>query len=130
MIEGKVILVVDDDPALLEMYSERLKAEGAVVIEAKDGDEALQMIRENHPAIVLLDIMLPKKNGFEVLQELTQDKDATDIPVIILSALADDAKKSQGLGAGARDYLVKSEMLPVDVIEKIRKVLSSEEASL
>lgn len=127
MLEGKAILIVDDDPALLEMYSERLKAEGAIVLLAKDGDEALTMVQENHPSLILLDIMMPKKNGFEVLRELSQDQDANNIPVIILSALADDLKKKEGIGAGAVDYVVKAETLPIDVIEKVRKVLAETE---
>lgn len=127
MLEGKVILIVDDDPALLEMYTERLKAEGAIVLEAKDGEEAVAMVREDHPNLILLDIMMPKKNGFEVLRELSKDQDANNIPVIILSALADDLKKQEGMGAGAVDYVVKAETLPIDVIEKVRKVLAETE---
>lgn len=127
MLEGKAILIVDDDPALLEMYGERFKAEGVIVLEAKDGDEALAMVRENHPSLILLDIMMPKKNGFEVLRELSRDQDVNNIPVIILSALADDLKKKEGMGAGAVDYVVKAETLPIDVIEKVRKVLAETE---
>lgn len=127
MLEGKAILIVDDDPVLIEMYGERLRAEGAVVLEAKDGEEAVAMIRANHPNLILLDIMMPKKNGFEVLRELSQDQEANRIPVIILSALADDLKKKEGMGAGAVDYVVKAETLPIDVIEKVRRVLAETE---
>ena len=126
-MEGKAILIVDDDPALLEMYSERLKAEGAIVLEATDGEEAINIIREDHPNLVLLDIMMPKKNGFEVLGELSRDQDSNNIPVIILSALADDLKKKEGMGAGAIDYVVKAETLPIDVIEKVRRVIAETE---
>jgi len=128
MLEGKVILIVDDDPALLEMYGDRLKAEGAIVLEARDGEEALRAIEENHPSLVLLDIMMPKKNGFEVLGEISKDQTLNNIPVIILSALADDLKKKEGMGAGAVDYVVKAEILPVDVIEKVCRVLAEKES--
>lgn len=124
MLTEKVILIVDDDLTLLEMYVERIKAEGATVLQAQDGEEALKVAKENHPAIILLDIMMPKKSGFEVLKELKADPDLAKIPVLILTALADDTKKNEGLALGAVDYIVKSETLPVDVIAKIDKALA------
>jgi CheY-like chemotaxis protein len=126
MLEEKVVLVVDDDITLLEMYVERIKAEGAIVIDAKDGEEALQKARENKPSVILLDIMMPKINGFEVLTQLKSDPDTADVPIIILSALSDDQRRRQGLQLGAADYIVKAETLPIDVIEKIKKVISAE----
>lgn len=126
MLEEKVILVVDDDLTLLEMYVERIKAEGAIVIEARDGEEALEKIRETKPNIIMLDVMMPKINGFDVLKQLKSDSETADIPVIILTALSDDQKRRQGLQLGAADFVVKAETLPIDVIEKIRNLLSSE----
>lgn len=124
MFEDKVILIVDDDPSLLEMYVERIKVEGAIVLEAKDGEEAIRAVKDNHPAAILLDIMMPKLNGFEVLKNLKSDPEMAKIPVIILTALADDQKKHQGLALGAADFIVKSETLPIDVIEKLRKIIA------
>ncbi len=123
MFEGKVILIVDDDPTLLEMYVERIKATGAVVIQAIDGEEALTQAKSNHPALIMLDIMMPKLNGLEVLGKLKADLDTWEIPVIILSALNDEEKKKAGFALGAKDYIVKSETLPADVIERIKKIL-------
>lgn len=125
MLEEKVVLVVDDDITLLEMYVERIKEEGAIVVEAKDGEEALEKARETKPSAVLLDVMMPKVNGFDVLKQLKSDPETADVPVIILSALSDDQKRRQGLQLGASDYIVKAETLPVDVIEKIKKVIAS-----
>lgn len=130
MLEEKVILIVDDDLTLLEMYVERIKAEGAIVLEAKDGEEALTISRQNKPSIILLDIMMPKVNGFDVLKELKSDPETSEIPVIVLTALSDDQKKQQALALGATDFIVKSESLPIDVIEKIRRILSSDNIQL
>jgi len=127
MLSDKVILVVDDDLTLLEMYVERIKAEGAIVIQAQDGEEAIAQAKESHPHLILLDIMMPKLNGLEVLKHLKEDDGTKDIPVIILSALADEEKKKTGFGLGAADYIVKSETLPIDVIAKIEKALSSKQ---
>ena len=127
MLQEKVVLIVDDDITLLEMYIERIRAEGAIVVEAHDGEEALEKARETKPSIILLDIMMPKINGFEVLKVLKSDPETADVPVIILSALSDEGKRKQGLQLGASDYIVKSETLPIDVIEKMKKVISSED---
>jgi CheY-like chemotaxis protein len=130
MLEEKVILVVDDDITLLEMYVERIKTEGAVVLEAKDGEEALQVARQNKPSIILLDLMMPKINGFDVLKALKSDPETTNIPVVVLTALSDDQKKQQARALGATDFIVKSESLPIDVIEKIKNILASENIDL
>lgn len=124
MFEEKSVLIVDDDPSLLEMYVERIRAEGAIVIEASDGEEAIKAAKDNHPAVILLDVMMPKLNGFEVLKNLKSDPETAEIPVIILTALADDQKRRAGLALGAADYVVKSETMPVDVVEKLRKIIS------
>lgn len=124
MFEEKVILIVDDDPSLLEMYVERIRAEGAIVLEATDGEEAVSLAKDNHPAAILLDIMMPKLNGFEVLKDLKTDPETAEIPIIILTALADDQRRREGLSLGANDFIVKSETLPIDVVEKLRKIIS------
>ncbi|MFA7253871.1 MAG: response regulator [Patescibacteria group bacterium] len=123
-MNDKVILIVDDDPTLLEMYSERLKAEGAIVLQAMNGEDAIQTIKQNKPHFILLDIMMPKINGFDVLKAIKADTETSAIPVAVLSALADDQKKKQAIGLGAVDFYVKSELLPIDVVEKIKRVIS------
>lgn len=123
MEEGKVILLVDDDLTLREMYEERLKAEGFEIIQAANGEEAMQKARESKPNVILLDIMMPKVNGFDVLKELKADEDLKDIPVIVLTALIQDVDKVQGKKLGAADYIVKSETMPGEVIAKIKNVI-------
>lgn len=123
MVEGKVILLVDDDLTLREMYDERLKAEGFDIVQASDGQEALAKAREAKPNIILLDVMMPKINGFDVLRQLKDDPDLKEIPVIILTALIQDVDRMQGKKLGAADYIVKSETMPGEIISKIKNVL-------
>lgn len=122
-MDGKVILLVDDDLTLREMYEERLKAEGFEIIQAVNGEEAMQKARESKPNVILLDIMMPKVNGFDVLKELKANADLKDIPVIILTALIQDVDRDQGKKLGAVDYIIKSETMPGEVIAKIKSAL-------
>ena len=122
-MEGKVILLVDDDLTLREMYEERLKAEGFDIIQASNGEEAMAKAKESKPNIILLDIMMPKINGFDVLKEIKGDPELKDIPVIILTALIQDVDKLQGKKLGAADYIVKSETMPGEVIQKIHAAM-------
>lgn len=124
MEEGKVILLVDDDLTLREMYEERLKAEGLEIIQASNGEEAISKAKSNKPSIILLDIMMPKINGFDVLKELKANPDTKDIPVIVLTALIQDVDKEQGKKLGATDYIVKSETMPGEVIAKIKNAMN------
>jgi len=121
--QGKSILIVDDDLTLREMYEERLKAEGFTVEGAKDGEEAIQKAKADKPSVILLDIMMPKINGLDVLKMLKADDDTKEIPVIILTALIQDVDKTKGLTSGADDYVVKSETMPGEVIAKIHKAI-------
>jgi DNA-binding response OmpR family regulator len=120
----KSILLVDDDLTLREMYSERLKAEGFTVDMAKDGEEALQKATDTKPNIILLDIMMPKMNGLDVLKKLREQDSTKDIPVIVLTALIQDREKMESITRGADDYIVKSETMPGDVIQKVQGVLA------
>lgn len=123
MGDNKVILLVDDDLTLREMYEERLKAENYVIVQASNGEEAIKKAKENKPNIILLDIMMPKINGFDVLKDLRADAETKDIPVIVLTALIQDVDRLQGKKLGADDYIVKSETMPGEVIEKIKKLI-------
>jgi DNA-binding response OmpR family regulator len=123
MQEGKTILLVDDDLTLREMYEERMKAEGFNILQATNGEEALQKIRESKPDVILLDIMMPKVNGFDVLKELKADPELKSIPVIVLTALIQDVDRVQGKKLGAVDYIVKSETMPGEVIAKIKNAI-------
>lgn len=123
MEEGKTILLVDDDLTLREMYEERLKIEGFTIVQASNGEEALTQAKDIKPNLILLDIMMPKINGFDVLKGLKSDSELKDIPVIILTALIQDVDRVQGDKLGATDYIVKSETMPGEVITKIRSAM-------
>lgn len=124
MLEEKGILVVDDDFALLQLYEERIKQEGAMVSTAQDGAEAIQKAAETRPHVILLDLMMPTMNGFDVLMKLKEEEITKNIPIIVFSALSDEDKKKMALDLGADAYLVKSEVLPIDVVEKIKTVIA------
>ncbi len=117
------ILVVDDDPTLMEMYRARLMAEGFAVELAHDGQEALAQAIAVRPDCILLDLRMPNITGIEVLEILKTTKQTKTIPVIVLTALGDDNLKKQAYARGAADYLVKSETMPAQIIEKIRTLV-------
>lgn len=124
----KSVLLVDDDLTLREMYAERLKAEGMSVEMAKDGEEAIQKAQDLRPNVILLDIMMPKINGLDVLKRLREIDITKDIPVIVLTALIQDRDKMESITTGADDFIVKSETMPGDVVEKIKKLLEKKSA--
>ncbi|OGD57137.1 hypothetical protein A2V71_01740 [Candidatus Berkelbacteria bacterium RBG_13_40_8] len=123
MPKGSRVIMVDDDKMLVDMYKERLELAGYNVVVSRNGEEGLAKVREEKPDIVLLDIMMPKINGYEALASLKSDPQTKDIPVIMLSALMRDFNREKAVEAGADDYLIKSEAMPSDVITKIEQVL-------
>ena len=123
MPKGTKILMVDDDKMLIDLYKERLELAGYQVEVSRDGEEGLAKIHTSKPDLVLLDIMMPKVNGYEALASIKSDPATKDIPVIILSALMRDVNKSKAVESGADDYIIKSEAMPADVIKKIEAVL-------
>ena len=123
MADGKTILIVDDDLTLLEMYQERFKEEGYIVIGASDGEEALKKVQSDKPALLVLDIMMPKLNGVDVMKRLRANKETKDLPVIVLTALVQEIDKLKDLMGPDDEYLVKSEDMPKDVVEKVNSIL-------
>ncbi len=104
------ILVVDDVLSNVKLLEARLKAEYYTVIVAHDGKEAIDLVAKQQPDIILLDIMMPKINGFEVCKSLKSDPLTTHIPIIMVTALHDTHDRVQGINAGADDFLTK----PID----------------
>lgn len=120
-IVTRKILVVDDEPFALKSVSFVLKRGGYAVKEGKDGMEALDLIRQWKPDIVFLDIMMPKKNGYEVCREVRQDPALKGTHIIMLTAKGQGIDKTQALEAGADDYLTKP-FSPILLLKKVEEV--------
>jgi len=118
--KGKKILLAEDDKFISKAYSAGLSHAGFEIIVAFDGEEAIEKTRSAKPDMILLDLMMPKKNGFEVLKEIKADENLKSIPVIIISNLGQEADMEQGKKLGATDYLIKSNLAMWEVIEKIK----------
>lgn len=122
----KRVLLVEDEPFLSGMYQTKLSLEGFDVVTAADGEDALNKIKEGRYDIVLLDIMMPKLNGFEVLKYIRKDSAPAiaKVPVIMLTNLGQKSDIEQGLLLGANDYVVKANLTPAEVVTKINKLLA------
>ena len=117
------VLVVEDDKFLRELISQKLIKDGFNVHGAIDGEEGLKMVKEFNPSIVLLDLILPGIDGFEVLSRIKNDPSMASIPVIVLSNLGQKEDVERGLKLGAVDYLIKAHFTPGEIIEKIKAIL-------
>ncbi|OGI25181.1 MAG: hypothetical protein A3J76_03220 [Candidatus Moranbacteria bacterium RBG_13_45_13] len=119
----KKILIVEDDKSLQNALVEMISQEGFDSESASDGEEALVKVRSYLPDLVLLDIILPKKNGYEVLEEIKKDEKLKAIPVLILTNLEEVDNVQKALDFGATTFMVKSDFSLKDVVEKIRAAL-------
>lgn len=118
------ILIAEDDPFLSQMYSEKLLMEGYDVFLATDGDATLDKMKLVRPDIILLDLLMPKKDGFEVLAEKAQSDEIKDIPVIVLTNLSQNEQIKKCYDLGVKDFLIKAYFVPAEVIKKIKDVLN------
>lgn len=118
------ILLVDDDPLLIRMYQKKLENDGYTVETADDGDVALRKVASFSPDIVLLDIMMPKVNGYEVLASLKKSPETNRIPVILLTNVGSSEQDvERGMELGAVAYIVKAENRPSTVVSKVKEIL-------
>lgn len=122
-MDKKRILIIEDETTLQRALSEFLTAEGFEVLSALDGEEGLGMVREKNPDLVLLDIILPKKDGYEVLAEIKKDEKTTKIPVVLLTNLEAAEDVQRAFDSGATTYLVKSNYKLEDIVKKIKEIL-------
>ncbi len=118
------ILLIEDEGLLSEMYCSKLSKEGFKVSQAANGEEGLELAKKEKFDLILLDIILPKLDGFKVLEELKRDKTIKEIPVFLLTNLSQSEDLKRGTVLGADDYLVKTDFTPTQVVEKIKKVLA------
>ncbi|KKS82836.1 MAG: hypothetical protein UV58_C0004G0009 [Candidatus Wolfebacteria bacterium GW2011_GWC1_43_10] len=122
---AKKILLVEDDPFLSSLLKNRFTREGIEVIYAKDGQEAITLLQGNKPDLILLDLILPKKSGFEVMEEIRRDPQIQDAPVIIISNLGQPEDIQKGQELGAVEYFIKAKTSIDDLVANILGFLSS-----
>lgn len=122
---GKVILIVEDDNFVRELYQHAFERRGFETKVAEDGEKALKVVKETKFDTILLDIMLPKVDGIEVLRRIKEDPSTKNIPVVILSNLGQDEIIKRALEVGAKAYIVKSLYTPEQVVEEVRSVISA-----
>jgi len=118
------ILVVDDEPSIVRPLAFILKKNGYEVITAINGEEGLRMARTEKPDLIFLDVMMPKKNGYEVCQELKQDPELQQIYVIILTARGVDLNEEQKKQVNANEY-IKKPFSPIQIVERVKAVLQN-----
>lgn len=119
----KKILFIEDESALQKTFGEILSQEGYEMIPALDGETGLKMAKTKKPDLILLDLILPKVHGFDVLKQLKEDPETKEIPVIILTNLEGIGDVDKAIGLGATTYLVKAQYTLEEVLEKIKKAL-------
>ncbi len=124
----KKVVLVEDDPFLSSLLGNRLKKEGFELISVKKGSEVLKALRDNNPDLVLLDIILPEKSGFEILSEIRSDPATSQVPVIILSNLGQESDMERGKALGVADYIVKAKVTIDELVNKIKNFSSQKEA--
>ncbi len=120
-----LILLIEDDSLLIKMYKAKFIAEGFEVIVAEEGESGLKMALENPVSFIILDVMMPKLSGLEVLEKLRQDPKGKIIPVVVLSNLDQEEKSKKAVQLGAKEFLVKANFTPAQIVEKVRKYLGS-----
>ena len=117
------VLIIDDDAFLLDMYSIKFKESGFSVEIAQNGEEAVEKVKELNPDVILLDIVMPKLDGFEVLRAFKKDKIAENALIIILTNLGQKEDIEKGLALGAADYIIKAHFTPSEVVAKVKSLL-------
>lgn len=117
----KSILLIEDDPFLIDIYTTKLKVEGFSVDVATDGQKGLRKIKEEKPDLVLLDIVLPQIDGWEILQKVKNQN--LKVKIVILSNLSQKEEVEKGLEMGATKYLIKAQYTPTEVVEEIKEIL-------
>jgi len=116
------LLVADDDEDILTLVQLRLSRSGYEVVVARDGEEALRLAQEKHPDLAVLDWMMPKASGLEVLRAIRAGSETADIPVVLLTARASEADVQEGLDAGADDYIAKP-FSPQELASRVHTIL-------
>ncbi len=122
----KLILLIEDDSDLIEMYKMKLELEGFSVLIFQDGKHALKIMRDTKPDLVLLDILMPGKDGFSILKEKAAChlREIRNIPVVVLTNLASPKDRARGKELGAKDWWIKAFLTPSEIAQKVKKILN------
>ena len=118
-----ILLVIEDDSFLRSLLNKKLSEAGFEVLEAADGIKGMKVAKEQKPNLILLDLLLPTVDGFEVLSKVKQDPETSSIPVIVLSNLGQKEDIDKCLNLGATDYLIKSQFTPEEIVVKAKEIL-------
>jgi len=117
------VLIIEDDIALYNMYSTELSLKGYEVLNVSDGSKAFEEAKKEKPDLVLLDVMLPQKNGLAILEELKSNEDTRDIRVVMLTNYGTDENISKAVELGAEDYIMKYNIVPSELSSKVNAIL-------
>lgn len=120
---AKYVLIVDDEPNIVLSLEFLMKKEGYEVLSVSNGDEAMQVITERIPDLIILDVMMPRKDGYEVCQELRSNPSWRDMKIIMLTAKGRDVEREKGLALGADDYVTKP-FATQELVEKVKALLN------
>ncbi|MFA6982058.1 MAG: response regulator [Patescibacteria group bacterium] len=126
----KKIMIVEDDLALYNVYSMELKIKGYEVVNVPDGLAAIEAFRTQRPDLVLLDLMLPGRNGMQILEELKSDEELMATKVVMLTNYGDDNNVTKALRLGAEDYMLKYNIVPSELSEKVAHYLGDTSSSI
>jgi len=118
---SKKILIIEDEEILMNLLQRKLIQEGYDVVVARDGDEGLKLMKETSPDLILLDILMPRMGGIEVMEAMQKDSDLKNIPVVIISNSGQPVEIDKAQKLGAKDWLIKTEFDPREVVEKVKK---------
>lgn len=118
---AKKILIIEDEEILLNLLQKKLTEHGYDVSLARDGEEGLKTLREEKPDLILLDVIMPKLGGFEVMEEIQKDEELKKIPVIIVSNSGQPVEIDRAKDLGVKDWLIKTEFGPQEVVDKVIK---------
>jgi DNA-binding response OmpR family regulator len=124
----KVILLVEDDDNLANVYTTRLEAEGFVAKRVANGEDALSAALQTKPDLILLDVMMPKVSGFDVLDILRKTPETAQTKIVMLTALSQESDQQRAKELGVDDYLIKSQVVIADVIDRIKQHLGMPQA--
>ena len=118
---AKKIILIEDEELMVTLLQRKLTQDGYEVSVARNGEDGLKLMREARPDLVLLDIIMPRKGGFEVMEEMQKDRDLKGIPVIVISNSGQPVEIDKAQKLGARDWLIKTEFDPQEVVDKVKK---------